>query len=63
MAGCGLLIGGHESASREAAQDYVIFTFDDFQSGQAQSNTTNPVYVQAPCNVRAIIETRYKFAE
>ncbi|WIA13263.1 hypothetical protein OEZ85_006851 [Tetradesmus obliquus] len=44
-------------------QDYVIFTFDDFQSGQAQSNTTNPVYVQAPCNVRAIIETRYKFAE
>ncbi|GBF93364.1 hypothetical protein Rsub_06402 [Raphidocelis subcapitata] len=44
-------------------QDYVIFTFDDFQGGQAQSNTTNPVYVPPPCTIRAIIEEQYKFAE
>lgn len=44
-------------------QDYVIFTFDDFQGGQAQSLSTNPLYVQPPCLVRAIIEERYKLAE
>jgi len=44
-------------------QDYVIFTFDDFQGGQAQGDSPNPIYVPPPCNVRAIIEKRYKFAE
>lgn len=44
-------------------QDYVVFTFDDFQGGQAQVNSTNPLYNLPPCNVRAIIEKRYKFAE
>ncbi|KAI8473712.1 MAG: alkaline-phosphatase-like protein [Monoraphidium minutum] len=52
-----------EPQKAKPVQDYIVFQFDDFQIGQAQDNTTNPIYVPAPCNIRAIIEKKYKFAE
>lgn len=39
-------------------QDYVVFTFDDFQSGQP-----NGPYPQPPNHIVSIIERRYKLAE
>lgn len=42
----------------KSVQDYTVFTYDDFQSGQA-----NGPYPQPPQHVRAIREARYKFAQ
>lgn len=39
-------------------QDYVVFTFDDFQAGQA-----SPPYVRPPQHVVSIREARWKIAE
>ncbi len=44
--------------SRAPVQDYVVFTFDDFQAGQA----TGP-YVQPPQHIVSIREQRWKLAE
>jgi arylsulfatase A-like enzyme len=39
-------------------QDYVVFTFDDFQAGQA-----SPPYVQPPQHIVSLREERWKIAE
>ncbi|MFN8132383.1 MAG: sulfatase-like hydrolase/transferase [Solirubrobacteraceae bacterium] len=44
--------------SRAPVQDYIVFTFDDFQAGQA----TGP-YVQPPQHIVSIREQRWKLAE
>ena len=44
--------------SRKPVQDYVAFTFDDYQAGQA-----NGPYVQAPQHVVAIREKDWKIAK
>jgi choline-sulfatase len=41
----------------ESVQDYVVFTFDDFQAGQP-----NGPYVSPPNHIRSIREERYKLA-
>ena len=41
----------------ESVQDYVAFTFDDFQAGQP-----NGPYVAPPNHIRSIREERYKLA-
>jgi arylsulfatase A-like enzyme len=41
----------------ENVQDYVVFTFDDFQAGQPKGP-----YVQQPNHLRSIREERYKLA-
>lgn len=41
-----------------APQDYVVFTFDDWQAGQA-----NPPYVPPPNHIVSIRERRWKLAE
>ena len=45
-------------ADAEPVQDYVAFTFDDYQSGQP-----NPPYPQPPNHVVAIRERRWKLAK
>jgi arylsulfatase A-like enzyme len=47
----------HPSAARPP-QDYVVFTFDDWQAGQA-----NPPYVPAPNHIVSIREPRWKLAQ
>jgi arylsulfatase A-like enzyme len=47
----------HPAAARPP-QDYVVFTFDDWQAGQA-----NPPYVPAPNHVVSIREARWKLAQ
>ena len=44
--------------SSQPVQDYVAFTYDDFQSGQ-----NNPPYVKPPQHVVAIREKRWKIAK
>ncbi len=44
--------------SVDPVQDYIIFTYDDFQSGQS----TGP-YPVPPNHIVSICEKRYKFAE
>lgn len=41
----------------ESVQDYVVFTYDDFQAGQP-----NGPYVSPPNHIRSIREERYKLA-
>jgi choline-sulfatase len=45
-------------AAAKPVQDYVVFTFDDWQAGQA-----NPPYVPAPNHIVSIREERWKLAE
>jgi arylsulfatase A-like enzyme len=45
-------------AEAKPAQDYVVFTFDDWQAGQA-----NPPYVPPPNHIVSIREERWKLAE
>lgn len=45
-------------AAAEPVQDYVVFTFDDWQSGQA-----NGPYVPAPNHIVSIREQRWKLAQ
>jgi choline-sulfatase len=45
-------------AEAKAPQDYVLFTYDDWQAGQA-----NPPYVPAPNHIVSIRERRWKLAE
>ncbi len=45
------------SRSPKPAQDYTVFTYDDFQSGQARGP-----YPQAPNHIVSIREHRYKLA-
>jgi arylsulfatase A-like enzyme len=44
--------------SERSAQDYTVFTYDDYQSGQA-----TPPYPTPPNHVVSIREERYKLAE
>ena len=44
--------------SSQPVQDYVVFTYDDFQSGQS-----SPPYVKPPQHVVAIREKRWKIAK
>jgi arylsulfatase A-like enzyme len=44
--------------SGRPTQDYVVFTYDDYESGQSHGP-----YPQPPNHVRAIREARYKLAE
>lgn len=44
--------------SAKPAQDYVVFTYDDFQSGQAK-----PPYPKPPNHIVAIREGRWKLAK
>jgi choline-sulfatase len=39
-------------------QDYIVFTYDDFQAGQAQGP-----YVPPPQHIVSIRETRWKLAQ
>lgn len=43
----------------ESVQDYIVFTYDDYQSGQAHSM----YYPPPPNHVVGIIQSRWKFAE
>jgi choline-sulfatase len=43
---------------KESAQDYVVFTYDDFQSGQA-----NGLYPKPPNHIVSIREERWKLAK
>jgi choline-sulfatase len=45
-------------AAAKPVQDYVVFTFDDWQAGQA-----SPPYVPAPNHIVSIREQRWKLAE
>lgn len=45
------------SAAAKPVQDYVVFTYDDYQSGQSSGP-----YVQPPQHIVAIRETRWKIA-
>jgi choline-sulfatase len=45
-------------ASARPVQDYIVFTYDDYQSGQV-----NPPYPTPPNHVASIREERYKLAE
>jgi len=45
-------------AAAKPVQDYVVFTFDDWQAGQA-----NPPYVPAPNHIVSVREARWKLAE
>ena len=45
-------------AAAKPPQDYVVFTFDDWQAGQA-----NPPYVPAPSHIVSVREGRWKLAE
>lgn len=47
----------HPAEAKEP-QDYVLFTYDDWQAGQA-----NPPYVPAPNHIVSIRERRWKLAE
>jgi choline-sulfatase len=47
----------HPSSNR-SAQDYVVFTYDDYQSGQSK-----PPYPKAPNHIVAIREKRWKLAK
>lgn len=47
----------HPDAAKPV-QDYIVFTFDDWQSGQA-----NPPYVPAPNHIVSIRERRWKLAQ
>jgi arylsulfatase A-like enzyme len=42
----------------KSVQDYVVFTYDDFQVGQP-----NPPYVPEPNHITSIREERYKLAK
>lgn len=44
--------------STEAVQDYIIFTYDDYQAGQAQGP-----YMPPPNHIVSIRENRYKLAK
>jgi arylsulfatase A-like enzyme len=46
------------SSSAKAPQDYVVFTFDDWQSGQSRGP-----YLPPPNHIVSIRETRWKLAE
>jgi len=45
-------------AKAKSVQDYVVFTYDDFQVGQP-----NPPYVPPPNHITSIREERYKLAK
>lgn len=42
----------------KSVQDYTVFTYDDYQSGQP-----NPPYPKPPNHITSLREERYKFAE
>lgn len=44
--------------TKKAVQDYVVFTYDDFQAGQASGP-----YIPAPQHIVGIREARWKFAK
>jgi arylsulfatase A-like enzyme len=43
---------------KKSTQDYIVFTYDDFQSGQK-----NPPYPKAPNHIVSIREGRWKLAK
>lgn len=51
--------------SSHPVQDYTVFTYDDFQSGQASPPYPGafPGFPAAPNRIRSIREDRYKLAE
>ena len=45
-------------ASESSSDRHVVFTYDDFQTGNS-----GPPYVTAPGHIIAVIESRYKIAK
>jgi hypothetical protein len=57
VATSGVDYSGIVLGKKKAVQDYVLFTYDDFQAGQNQGP-----YIPAPQHIVGIREARWKFA-